>query len=52
MLFSISKNVFRGAQKQKDKLIFRKIDIIPVWQIVSSVGQKQNPVDFNNSSWN
>ena len=42
-----SKNVFCGVLKQKGKLTFRRINIIHVWQIVSSVAQKLNLTDFN-----
>ena len=34
----------------KGKLIFRKIDITHLWQIVSSIAQKLNYLDFNNSN--
>ena len=37
MLFSLSKTVFFGVQKQKGTLIFRKNYIIHVWQVVISV---------------
>ena len=33
----LSFNAAFGVQKQKDKLTFRKIDIIHVWHIVSSI---------------
>ena len=36
--------------KRAFKRVFRKIEIIHVWHIVSSVAQKQNSVDFSNSS--
>ena len=50
MLLSLSKIVFYGVQKQQGKHAFRKIEIIYVWQFVSSVAQKRNPVDVFNSS--
>ena len=50
MLFVLSEIVFYGVQKLKDKRVFMKIEIIHVWHIVSSVAQKQNSVDFCNSS--
>ena len=50
MLFLLSKIVFYGVQKLKGKHIFRKIEIIHVRHIVSSVAQKGNSVDFSNSS--
>ena len=40
MLFLLSKIVFYGEQKLKGKRVFRKIEIIHVRLIVSSVGQK------------
>ena len=52
MLFLLSKFVFCGMQKQKGKLIYRKIDTIHSCHIVSSVAQKLNLVDFNNSGCN
>ena len=45
MLFLLSKIVSYGVQKLKGKLAFRKIEISHVWQFVSSVAQKLNPVD-------
>ena len=50
MLFLLSKSVFYGVQKLKGKHVFRKIEIIHAWHIVSSVAQKRNSVDFSNSS--
>ena len=50
MLFLLSKIVFYGVQKLKGKHVFRKIEIIQVRHIVSSVAQKQNSMDFSNSS--
>ena len=38
------------VQKLKGKRVFRKIEIIHVRHIVSSVAQKQNSVDFSNSN--
>ena len=40
MLFLLSKIVFQGVQKLKIKCVFRKMEIIHVWHIVSSVAQK------------
>ena len=48
MLFLLSKIVFLGVQKLKSKRFFRKIEIIHVRHIVSSVAQKRNSVDFSN----
>ena len=42
--------VFYGVQTLKRKRVFRKIEIIHVRHIVSSIAQKQNSVDFSNSS--
>ena len=39
MLFLLTKIVFYGAQKLKGKRVFRKIEIIHVQHIVSSVAQ-------------
>ena len=50
MLLSLSKCVSYGVQKLKGKLAFRKIEIIHVWQFVSSVAQKRNHVDVINSN--
>ena len=50
MLFLLSKIVFYGVLKLKDKRVFRKIEFFHVRQIVSSIAQKQNSVDFSNSS--
>ena len=50
MLFLLSKIVFYGVQKLKCKHVFRKIEIIHVWHIVSSVAQKRSSLDFSNSS--
>ena len=50
MLFLLSKIGFYGVQKLKGKRVFRKIEIIHVRLIVSSIAQKQNSVDFSNSS--
>ena len=50
MLLKLSKIVSFGVQKLKGKHVTRKIEIIHVWRIVSSVAQKRNPVDFINSS--
>ena len=50
MLNLLSKFVFYRVQKQKGKHVFRKMEIICVWHIVSSVAQQQSPVDFRNSS--
>ena len=44
------KIVSYGVQKLKGKHAFRKIEIIHVWQFVSSVAQKRNLVDAINSS--
>ena len=46
MLFLLSKFIFYGVKKLKGKRVFRKIEIIHVRHIVSSVAQKQNSVDF------
>ena len=46
----LSKIVFCEVQKQNGELIFRKIDIIHEWHIISWVAKK--PVDFNNSGCN
>ena len=40
MLFLLSKIVFYAVKKLKGKLVFRKIEIIHVRHIVSSVAQK------------
>ena len=50
MLFLLSEIVFYGLQKLKGKRVFRKIEIIHVRHIVSTVAQKQNSVDFSYSS--
>ena len=50
MMLSLSKVVSYGVQKLKGKLAFRKVEIIHVWQFVSSVAQKRNPVDVINAS--
>ena len=50
MLFLLSKIVFYGVQKLKGKRVFKKIEIIHVRHIVSSVAQKQNSVDISNSN--
>ena len=50
MLLSLSKLVSYGMQNLKGKLAFRKIEIIHVWQFVSSVAQKRTPVDVINLS--
>ena len=50
MLFLLSKSVFYGVQKLKSKRVFRKIEIIHVRHIVSSVAQKQNSMDYRNSN--
>ena len=50
MLYLLSKIVFYGVQKLKGKRVFRKIEIIHVLHILSSVAQKQNAMDFRNSS--
>ena len=42
MLFLLSEIVFYGVQKLKGKHVFRKIEIIRVRHIVSSVAQKRN----------
>ena len=42
----LSKNVFFRVQKQNDKPVFREIEIIRVWNIVSSVALRRNLVDF------
>ena len=39
-----SKIVFNGLEKQKGKHAFKKIEIVHMWHIVSSVAQKRNPV--------
>ena len=41
MLFLLSKIVFYRVKKLKCKHVFRKIEIIHVWHIVSSVAQKR-----------
>ena len=46
----LSKIVFDSVQNLKGKHVFRKIEIIHVWHIVSSVAQKRNSADFSNSS--
>ena len=48
ILFLLSEIVFYGVQKLKGERVFRKIEIIHVWHIVSSVAQKQILVDFTN----
>ena len=50
MLLSLSKIVSCGVQKLKGKQDFRKIEIIHMWQFVSSVAQKRNPANVINSS--
>ena len=50
MLFLLYKIVFYGVQKLKGKRVLRKIGIIHVRHIVSSVAQKRNSMDFSNSS--
>ena len=50
VLFLLSKVVFYGVQKLKGKRVFRKIEIIHLQHIVSSVAQKGNSLDFSNSS--
>ena len=40
----------KGVQKLRGKHVFRKIEIIDVWHIESSVAQKRNFVDFSYSS--
>ena len=50
MLISFSEIVFYGVQKRKRKHVFRKIEIIRKWHIVSSVVKKRNLVDFSISS--
>ena len=50
LLLSLSKIVCYGVQELKGKHAFRKIEIIRVWQFVSSVAQKQNRVDVIDSS--
>ena len=46
----LSKIVFFLLQKQQGKHVFRKIEIIRVRHIVSSIAQQRKPVDFRNSS--
>ena len=41
MLFLLTKIVFYGVQKLKGKRLFRKIEIIHVQHIVSSVAQNE-----------
>ena len=43
-------NSLYGVQKPKGKHVFRKIEIIHVRHIVSSIAQKRNSVNFRNSS--
>ena len=50
ILYLLSEIVFYGVQKLNGNRVFRKIEIIHVRHIVSSVAQKQNSVDFSNSS--
>ena len=50
MPFLLSKIVFYGVQKLKGKRVLRKIGIIHVQHIVSSVAQKRNSMDFSKSS--
>ena len=50
MLYLLSKIVFYGVQKLKGKCVFRKIEIIHVQNIISSVAHKQNSVGFSNLS--
>ena len=50
MLISLSKIVPYGVQKLKGKHAFRKIEIIHMWQILSSVAPKQNHLDLIYSS--
>ena len=51
MLFLRSKIVFYGVQKLKGKRVFKKIEIIPVRLIISSIAQKGNSVDLRDSSY-
>ena len=51
MMFLLSKIVFYGVQKLKGQGVFRKIEVIHVQHIVSSVAQKQNSVDISKSSF-
>ena len=44
---SNSKVEFRGVQKQKGKLVFRKSGVFHIWHIVSSVAQGQNVVNVH-----
>ena len=50
MLFLRSEIVFYGVQKLKGKHVFRRIEIIHVRLIISSIAQKGNSVDFRDSS--
>ena len=44
------KNCLLGCAETKGQNVFRKIEIIHAWHIVSSVAQKRNLVDFSYSS--
>ena len=50
MLFLLSKIVLFCMEKLKHKGVFMKIEIIHVRHILSSLAQKQNSVDFSDSS--
>ena len=50
MLYLPSKIVLYRVQKRKGKHVFRKIEIIHKWHIVSTVAQKRTPVGSSNSS--
>ena len=50
MLFCFPELFFYGVRKLKGKHVFRKIEIIHVWHIESSIALKRNPVDFSNFS--
>ena len=45
-----AKVAFSAVQNTKGKLTFRKIENIQLWQFVSSVAQKRNPLNFINFS--
>ena len=44
----LSNIVFYCVQKLMGKHVFRKIDIIHMWHILSSGAHKRNPVDISN----
>ena len=43
----LSKIEFCGVQKQNGKLVFSKSGVFRIWQIVSSVAQRRNVMNFH-----